>query len=84
MADNKRIIGAMLAHIDNAHKLSDGELIDAVVNEVWANLSLKNRDNALLSEMIERFQKLSGVEETPSGVTVDGEPLWPDVVSEEE
>lgn len=85
MAEKDRItLAQMMRHSRNADELTDGELIDAVCEHVWANLSVRSHESWLLGKMIERFQVLAGVEETPAGITADGEPLWPDVITERE
>lgn len=85
MAEKDRIaLARMMRHSQAGENLTDGELIDAVCEHVWANLSLRSQESWLLGKMIERFQELAGIEETPAGITVDGEPLWPDVIGERE
>lgn len=66
--------------LDGIEKLSDGELIDAVVDEVYSELSLGSRQSALITTLLERFQKAIGLVETPHGITPDGEHGWPDVI----
>lgn len=84
MADKDRIaLAQMMQHSGDADHLSDGELIDAVIEHVWADLSIRSRESWLLGELLERFQKLANVDETPAGTTADGQPFWPDVVNEE-
>lgn len=81
MAEKDRIaLAQMMRHSQAAENLTDGELIDAVCEHVWANLSVRSHESWLLGKMIERFQVLAGIEETPAGITVDGEPLWPNVI----
>ena len=79
----KDILAQMAQHSFESDQLSDGDLIDAVVKEVWSTFSMTSRESWLLGRMVERFQELAGIEETPAGITVDGQPLWPDVVSED-
>lgn len=73
----------MLERKHQLDSLSNGELIDAVVAEVWANLPMSSREGVLLSKLLHRFQELAQIEETPNGITLDGEELWPDVVGEQ-
>lgn len=68
--------------LDGIEKLSDGELIDAVVEEVFSELSLGSRQSALVTTLLERFQRASGLVETPKGITPDGEEGWPDLVND--
>lgn len=74
----------MMRHSHDADQLSDGELIDAIVEHVWPEFGITSAESWLLGKMIERFQVLAGIEETPAGITPDGEPLWPDVVIDKE
>lgn len=61
--------------------LGDGELIDAVMEELWSDLDMGSRQSVLLSELLDRFQEAKGIEETPKGITQDGNPLWPEIIS---
>ena len=83
MSDARRVF-RMLNNNEAAATLSDGDLIDAVIEQVWGDLPMTEEPSSLLAEMITRFQKLAGVHETPKGATVDGEPFWPDTISEEQ
>lgn len=72
---------ALLALIDNVIKvsnLSDGELIDACIDEF--ELEITGRQDALLQELLTRFQKAINLDETPNGITADGSPVWPEEV----
>ena len=68
---------------DHIVRLSDGELIDAVVEELAADLEIGSRQGVLLDELLHRFQNAIGLDETPKGITRDGEPVWPDVIGED-
>lgn len=67
--------------LSEVEKLSDGDLIDAVVDEIFSDLSLGSRKSVLLTTLIERYQKAIGLPETPAGVTPDGEEAWPDLIT---
>ena len=82
MGERDELLAQMARHIDDCEQLSDGELIDAVCEDVWANLSMESRESWLLGKMIERFQILAGIEETSAGITADGQPVWPEVIGE--
>jgi hypothetical protein len=56
----KRLL-AMFDHMADVKRLSDEELSLAVINEVWAELSLVERENSLLSELVERFRVAKGL-----------------------
>lgn len=76
---------AMVRHSGDVDNVSDGALIDAVLDEVCAHhVSVVSREGALLWELLDRFPRAAGVEETPKGVTIDGEPAWPDIVGDTE
>lgn len=81
---NREHPGSMLRHLDDVHQLTDGQLIDAVMEEVWADMSIKSRGSWLVHELLHRFQSRADIEETPAGITLDGYPLWPDVIGDDE
>ena len=51
----------MFDHMADVKELSDEELSAAVISEVWAELSLVERENSLLSELVERFRAAKGL-----------------------
>ena len=68
---------ALLNLIRNSVKvsiLSDGELIDDCLEE-FSDLDITSRKDALLQEVLTRFQKAVCLEQTPKGITADGEPI---------
>ena len=73
-----------MRNLDDVIRLSDGELIDAIVEELAAELNIGSRQSLLLDELVTRFQKAINLDETPGGITADGEEVWPDVVAEPE
>lgn len=71
-----------MRELDGIEKLSDGELIDAVVEDVYSELSLGSRQSALITTLLERFQRAIGLVETPKGITPDGEDGWPELIND--
>jgi hypothetical protein len=45
-----------------AEKLTDRELADEVITKVWGKLHLGSREDFILSELIDRFEKQAGIE----------------------
>lgn len=58
--DISRLAAVFEVHEDIA-KMSDQDLSDAVINEVWAKLRFCSRQDWLLDEMIARFDKRCGI-----------------------
>jgi hypothetical protein len=61
---NEEQAARLLAALDDSqsiHDLTDAQLSEAVLNEVWGKQYLFSRPEMLLSEMIGRFDKLAGV-----------------------
>jgi hypothetical protein len=52
-------------------QLSDGELIDMVIEKVWANCGDLTLESALVSEVIQRLMHYSGLPSTPRGALRD-------------
>lgn len=78
MAQQKQGDESLLNLIRNSvdvSKLSDGELIDACLDE-FNDLPVTSRKDALLQAVLTRFQKAICLDETPKGITADGEPVW--------
>jgi hypothetical protein len=55
--------------------LSDGDLIDAVCDEIWGDFPLLERKSYLLDELMTRFMVAKDIKITPKGITPDGEPF---------
>lgn len=73
---------AMLNFINNVTatgELSDGELIDACLDE-FSDLDVTSRKDALLQALLTRFQIAIDLDETPKGITANGEPVWADSI----
>ena len=74
---------AVLSFFNNAietDNLSDGELIDACLDE-FSDLPITSRKDALLQEVLTRFQKAIELDETPNGITADGYPVWDEEIN---
>lgn len=76
----EQILARWMQLNDAVSALTDGELIDAVIEEIAGKMVFVSRENALLSELLDRFQVAIDLDETPKGITKDGEPVWPDVL----
>jgi len=62
---DKRLAEAMmqmLANLDHAEKLSDEDLVNEVIDKVWARLNWDGPEETLLNELIQRFKDLAGIE----------------------
>jgi hypothetical protein len=55
----------MLALTDRVAKLSDAALSTAVIEKVWGPLNLGGEQDALLDEMIRRFDEAKGISPYP-------------------
>jgi hypothetical protein len=66
----------MIEHTYKAQELSDGELIDEIVNKVWGELESMTWESTLVDEMIQRLMRYSGLTETPQGVLRDDGKRW--------
>ena len=53
----------MLANLDHAVKLSDEDLVNEVIDKVWARLNWDGPEETLLNELIERFKVRAGIED---------------------
>lgn len=62
--------------------LDDGQLIDATMEELWADLDMGSRQSVLLSELLDRFQEAVDLDETPKGITKDGNTFWPEIITD--
>lgn len=51
------ILRRMIARAGEAEALSDEELHERVICEVWTELDLDSRASALLSELLDRFEE---------------------------
>lgn len=63
---DKRLAEAMmqmLANLDHAEKLSDEDLVNEVIDKVWARLNWDGPEETLLNELIERFKVRAGIED---------------------
>lgn len=56
----------MLAYDAEAEKMSDKDLRNAVVEQIWAKQGLGERQSSLLLELLGRFEKLAGIKEIDS------------------
>ena len=62
---------------NEVEKLTDAQLADAVVADVWAKMfKLGTREEALLDEMIKRFEAKSGIERDDEGEIISKSPEW--------
>lgn len=68
--------------LPEVQELDDGQLIDAVMEDLWADLDMGSRQSVLLSELLDRFQDAIDLDETPRGITKDGEAFWPEIIEE--
>ena len=59
-----------------AQALSDGELIDEVVEKVWAEIENLTWESVLVDEMIQRLMTCSGLIKTPKGLLRDDKNRW--------
>lgn len=59
-----------------AQALSDGELIDKVVEKVWAQIESLTWESVLIDEMVQRLMTYSGLTETPKGLLRDDRNRW--------
>jgi hypothetical protein len=57
-------------HHDAVEALTDADLSDAVLNEVWAQISLCSKGEVLLNEMMTRFDKRCGIVRDEEGEIV--------------
>jgi 8-oxo-dGTP diphosphatase len=62
-----------MQHARDVRKLSDLDLIDAVIEEVGGDQSVSERPHWLLSELTQRFLKSTGAWGTPGGYLLDSE-----------
>ena len=56
-------IGQMVKHSRDVKALSDLELSDAVIEEVWATIPMHSRASSLVSELTDRFRNLTTEQE---------------------
>jgi hypothetical protein len=57
----------MSGEMSRAEELTDKDLTDEVLREVWGNLDFDGRPSAVLEEMIQRFKKYTGQPVTDEG-----------------
>lgn len=74
------MLSNMADNFDKAQSLTDGELVDAVVEEVCIHLKFESYAACLLDVLTERFMRAKGIDVTPGGVTPDGERARPRLV----
>lgn len=60
----------VMNRIETISKLSDLELSDRIVNEVWGRMYLGSVEETLLNELVTRFEKLTGIERNEEGEIV--------------
>lgn len=73
--EGQKAIMRLFNNVGEVSELSDGQLIDETLNE-FSDLDITSRKDALLQELLTRFQKAICLDETPNGITADGEPVW--------
>ena len=47
----------------DAEKMPDKQLIDEVMNTIWANYDMSSRESSILGEMIERMKRATAIKE---------------------
>ncbi len=69
---------AFLKLTEQIEKLSNVALAEAVMNKVWGQLPMGSERDALLNEMISRFERLSGIQRNEVGEIVEPQqkPYW--------
>ena len=58
---------------NDVQTLLDGDLIDEVVERVWAKLGMLTRESVLVDELVQRFMVYGGLTSTPKGILRDKE-----------
>lgn len=76
--EGEKAVIDMFNNIGEASELSDGALIDECLSAF--DLPFGSRQDALMQEVLMRFQKAICLDETPNGITADGEPVWADEI----
>lgn len=57
----------ILEKTDKIGKLTDAELSERVINEVWATIGYGSDRELLLDEMVRRFDKFAGIKRDCNG-----------------
>lgn len=73
--DVLKIIEA-LKRFELKEKLSDEELVEKVIEEVWGKLVLGSEEDGLLDELITRFERKSGIERDENGNILPKKSGW--------